>query len=321
MARRDIHAEVTARILAAIEAGTRPWQCDWLRTGPAQRVTGEAYRGVNTLLLALAARDGGYTNPTWMTFKQAQALGGCVRKGERSTPIVFFTTLERQKTDTATGQDVDVTVPCIRSYNVFNVDQIDGLPADRFATADLSALPAKQRDEAAEAALRSSGATILEDGGAQAFYSRRDDAVHLPSFDRFQSVAGYLATLAHELVHWTGGKPRLDRTFGAKFGDAAYAFEELVAEIGAAFVCARLNVAGDHIDSHASYVGQWVQAMRADKRAIFRAASLAQAAVPVQADARVSGLEPVLLQAGVLLPALDRCRCRPLDGDRSTRPS
>lgn len=273
MAARDLHADVTATILAALEAGTRPWACDWITTGGApQRVTGEAYRGINHLLLGLSAMTHGYGAPTWMTFRQAQELGGCVRKGEKSTPIVFFTMLDR--TDKKTGEDVQI--PCLKGYNVFNVEQIDGLP-DRFDPPALADLPAKARDDAAEAALRSSGATITEDGGNRAFYRRDTDAIHLPAFERFTSTGGFLATMAHELIHWTGAPHRLDRVKGKAFGDADYAFEELVAELGAAFVCARLGIAGDHIENHAAYIGNWVQVLRNDKRAIFRAASLAQA--------------------------------------------
>jgi antirestriction protein ArdC len=273
---RDVHQEVTDRIVAAIERGTLPWQCDWLQGGLPRRATGEQYRGINLLLLGMVAADRGYASPTWVTFNQAKALGGCVRKGERGSPVVFFKRLE--KTETAADGSEEVRgIPMLRAYTVFNVDQVDGLPTGYGAPAPI-ALEPKARDLAAEAALRSSGADIREDGGTRAYYSRRDDTIHLPAFDRFKDTGGFLATMTHELVHWTGAPSRLDRTKGERFGDAAYAFEELVAEIGAAFTCARLGVAGDHIESHAAYVANWLTVFRDDKRAIFRAAALAQSA-------------------------------------------
>ena len=276
MATRDIHQEVTDQIVAAIEAGTRPWSCDWLQGGLPRRSTGEHYRGINLILLGMVASNRGYASPTWLTFNQAKALGGCVRKGEKGAPIVFFKKLERTEVNDA-GEEETRGIPMLRGYTVFNVDQVDGLPTG-FGAPELTTLPPKARDLAAERALRSSGATIREDGGSRAYYSRRDDSVHLPAFERFTSTGGFLATLAHELVHWTGAPSRLDRAKGKAFGDADYAFEELVAEIGAAFTCARLGVAGEHIESHAAYVGSWLRALKNDKRAIFRAAALAQSA-------------------------------------------
>lgn len=274
---RDLYQDVTDRIVAALEAGTKPWECDWTRTGLPRRVTGEQYRGINVLLLALTQGASGYRSDTWMTFNQAKAFGAGVRKGERGTPIVFFKRLERTEEDPATGEERDVAIPMIRGYTVFNVDQIDGLP-DRFYQTGPGELPAKNRDEQAEAAIRSSGASISEDGGDRAFYRRTTDSIHLPAFERFKSAGGFLATMAHECVHWTGAPHRLDRTKGKAFGDKDYAFEELVAEIGAAMICARLGIAGEHFENHAAYVGSWLKALRDDKRAIFRAASLAQAA-------------------------------------------
>lgn len=289
MTKLDLHQDVTDRIIAAIEAGTKPWECDWTAGEGGSimplRANGQPYRGINILLLWAAASANRYRSGRWLTFKQAQALGGKVRKGEKSTRIVFFKALEvgaDNDGDSGAGrgegdEDGKRRVGMLRQYSVFNADQIDGLPA-RFAPPVVELVAGKERDEAAEAAIRSCGASIAEDGGDGAFYRPSTDSIHLPAFDRFKSVGGYLATMAHEVVHWTGAPHRLDRDGGKKFGDAGYAFEELVAEIGAAFVCARLGIAGEHIDSHAAYVGGWLKALKNDKRAIFRAASLAQAA-------------------------------------------
>ncbi|MGF7151309.1 antirestriction protein ArdC [Sphingomonas zeicaulis] len=292
----DLYQTITDTIVAAIEAGTKPWACDWTRSGvqsmDPRRHNGERYRGINVLLLTMSAQINGYAGGTWMTYRQAQDLGGQVRRGEKATPIVYFKMLERERTNTRTGETEDYLIPMLKSYSVFNVDQIDGLP-ERFYPAPVALITGKERDTVAEAAIRSSGASIREDGGDRAFYRPSTDSIHLPAFDRFHTVGGYLATMAHEVIHWTGAKTRLDRRGGETFGDKAYAFEELVAEIGAAFICGRLGIAGEHLDNHAAYLGSWVKILRGDKRAIFKAASLAQAA----ADLALAGADEIAAEA------------------------
>lgn len=276
---RDVYQETTDRLIAAIEGGAAPWQADWLtNTGLPIRASGEHYKGVNVLLLGMSAGAQGFANPHWLTFNQARQLGGCVRKGERGTGIIFYKTLAKDAPeDPRANDDGKIAIPCLRGYTVFNAEQVDGLPADRFpAPQPLDPQP-KERNAAAEAAMRSCGATIHERGQA-AYYDRAADAVTLPDFDRFRSTAGYLATMAHELTHWTGAPARLNREKGKQFGDSAYAFEELVAEIGAGFIGARLGFFGEHIESHAGYLDHWLGMLRTDKRAIFRAAAQAQAA-------------------------------------------
>lgn len=250
----DIYQTVTDAIIDSLEAGRGDWQERWqgLSLSSPLRATGEHYRGINALLLGLIGYSKGYANPTWMTFNQAKTLGGMVRKGEKSSPVVFFKEIDIDDPDAPDADDDGkVQRRMARGYRVFNVDQIDGLP-DRFAIADEAGeLPAKDRDERAEAALRSSGAVIEETGDARAYYQPSADRINMPHFDRFYSTGGYLATLAHELTHWTGAAHRLDREGIANRDLENVAFEELIAEIGAAFICARLGVAGDHIDSHA----------------------------------------------------------------------
>lgn len=279
----DTYQDVTNAIVAALEAGTKPWRMEWKRGGIAspfgplpRRACGEHYRGINVLLLWLASAERGFTADRWMTFKQAIELGGAVRKGEKGSRVVFFKTLDTTRTNAETGETEDHRIPMLRTYTVFNVEQIDGLPAEFYPapfvpTADL------ERDDAAEAALRSCGASIREHGD-KAFYAPGPDFVNMPEFGRFTSTGAYLATLSHELCHWTGHKSRLDRDLRGRFGSNAYAFEELVAEIGAAFVGSRLGIVGDHIDNHAAYLASWLEVLAQDKRAIFKAASLAQAA-------------------------------------------
>lgn len=281
--KQDIHADITQRFIEALENGTRPWERDWLTYGRPTRSTGQEYRGINMLILANQADQCGYSNPHWLTYKQAEELGGNVRKGEKSTGIVFY---KSSKLVDGNGDAIpdsngkDKSLWMLRRYNVFNVEQIDGLPDNKF---QIPTLPTTQleRDEAhkaAEAALRSTGAAIDNNGNGRAFYRPSTDSIHLPRFEAFLNVGGYLTTMAHELCHWTGAKHRLDRDMTGNFGSKDYAFEELVAEIGAAFVCARLGIAGDHFDNHAAYVQSWLAKLRDDKKFIFKAAALAQKA-------------------------------------------
>lgn len=282
----DAYETVTAAIIEMMERGGAEWIKGWA-TSPAalpRRVTGEAYRGINQLLLGMIGADCGFTSPTWMTFKQAKELGGMVRKGEKSSPSIYFGTVEADKGEGA-GEGAGEAdgaegrrIPFARLYRVFNVDQIDGLP-DRFAPPPAAApVNPDGRNSLAESILRATGAQIGEDGGNRAYYRPATDSIHLPHFDQFRSADDYLTTLAHELCHWTGAKHRLDRNLVNAFGSKDYAREELIAELGAAFVCNAIGVAGGHIESHAAYLASWIQCLREDKRAIFRAASAAQAA-------------------------------------------
>ena len=296
MSKLDTYEAVTAAIVAQLEAGTKPWKMEW-QTGGAGgamplRHNGQQYRGINVLILWAAAAQAGYRSATWMTFKQAIELGGAVRKGEKGTHIVFFKPLTIKEKNAA-GEVEDKEIRMIKTYCVFNVDQIEGLP-ERFAPAPVEVVAGLERDQAAEAALRSCGAEIRE-GGDRAFYAPGPDVVVMPDLHRFTNAGAYLATLAHELCHWTGHASRLGRELLNKFGSKDYAFEELVAEIGAAFVGSRLGIVGDHIDNHAAYLASWLKALKNDKRMIFRAASLAQAAADlVLAQAGAGELEDVV---------------------------
>ena len=280
---KDIHADITQRFIEALENGTRPWERDWLTYGLPTRATGQQYRGINMLILADQAEQCGYTNPNWLTYNQAAELGGNVRKGEKSTAIVFYKQsqlVDGEGAPVADANGKDKSLWLLRRYNVFNVEQIDGLPEGKFAPPVMptTQLERNEIDKAAEAALRSTGAQIDNDGNGRAFYRPSTDSIHLPRFEAFLNVGGYLTTMAHELCHWTGAKHRLDRDLANRFGSKDYAFEELVAEIGAAFVCARLGIAGDHFDNHAAYVSGWLEKLRGDKKFIFKAAALAQKA-------------------------------------------
>ena len=279
--KQNAYEVVTAALIDMMEKGGAQWAQRWM-TSPAampHRVTGEAYRGINQLILGMIGADRGFQSPTWMTFKQAKELGGMVRKGESSSPVVFFSTIEKDGEGDQGGEDGESRrIAFARLYRVFNVDQIDGLP-DRFAVIPAAPVATGNvRNEVAEAALRATGAKISEDGGNGAFYRPSTDSIHLPTFERFNTADDYLATLAHELCHWTGAAHRLDRKLLNKFGSKDYAREELVAELGAACVCNALGVAGPHIESHAAYLTSRMKSLKEDSRAIFRAASAAQAA-------------------------------------------
>lgn len=305
----DTYQEVTDRIIAALEAGAKPWEARWTGNGAGSlqlplRACGKHYRGINVLLLWSAMMEREFAGLHWFTFKQAQALGGAVRKGERGTRIVFFKSLDVSKENSA-GVMEDRKIPMLRTYTVFNADQVDGLPADLAASPVIvPATAGPERDSEREAALRSSGAVIRETG-TSAYYSPAADTVTMPDFERFHSAGGYLATLAHELCHWTGHKARLDRDQRGTFGSPDYAREELVAELGAAFVGARLGIVGEHIESHAAYMGSWIKALQNDKRAIFRAASAAQAAadmVLANAGEAASHAEPASIASEEAAP-------------------
>ncbi|WP_242076588.1 ArdC family protein [Brevundimonas diminuta] len=275
----DIYQTVTDSIIAMLERGVKPWapghnaKACGLPVIPT-RVGGEAYRGINVALLWGAAEMKGYRHHTWMTFNQAKALGGCVRKGERSSPVVYWGTFKAQADDADEGDDGKARL-FAKGYAVFNVEQIDGLPASFYEPPTVE--PSETRIAKADAWAVATGADIRH-GGSQAFYSPKGDFVQVPPFAAYGEPERYYSTLAHELTHWSGAKARLDRQFGKRFGDKAYAFEELVAEMGAAFSCARLGIENETREDHASYLASWLKVLKADKRAIFTAASKAQAA-------------------------------------------
>lgn len=295
--RRDIYQEITDRIVADLEQGVRPWQRPWSASHMEGRVVlplrhnGVAYRGVNILTLWLASMANGYRAPIWMTFKQAIDLGGGVCKGEKGSLTVYADTITRTETDAATGEESATDIHYMKGYTVFNVEQIDGLPARYYPTPEPvpEALP---RIERAEAFFAAAGLRIRH-GGYQAYYAIGDDRIQMPPFEAFRDRESYYATLAHEGTHWTRHPSRLDRSFDQKrFSDEGYAMEELVAELGAAFLCAGLALTPEIRDDHASYLDHWLKVLKADKRAIFTAAAHAQRAADF-----LHGLQPQSMKA------------------------
>lgn len=269
------YEDITAKIVAAIEAGSAtgsgykmPWHSAGLR--PVNVATGRAYRGVNTLMLWSEAQQRGYSSPLWGTFKQWQAAGAKIRKGTKASLIVFRKDLpaKARPVEDAEGEDKRF-VP--KTSWAFNLTQVEG-----YEGPGQSEVPVHE-PTVSEGLMLSAGVDVRLRGN-QAFYHPRLDYVQLPppwdftSRDRFQSV------LLHEAAHWTGHSSRLAREFGKRFGDQAYAFEELVAELTAAFLCADLGVSNETRKGHAEYVTNWLQVLKGDSRAIFTAASAASKA-------------------------------------------
>jgi antirestriction protein ArdC len=279
--RDDVYTRVTNRIIADLENGVRPWQRPWDASNAGDgialplRASGAPYKGINVMLLWGAAADKGFKPVIWMTYKQAAALGAQVRKGEAGSLVVYANSLTKTETDDA-GEEVEKQIPFMKGYTVFNIEQIDGLPA-HYYTKPVQPLEPVARIEHAEAFFAGTGA-VIKHGGAKAFYSPVLDHVQMPPRESFRDPESYCSVLAHELTHWTSNPARLARELGKRFGDRAYAAEELIAEMGAAFLCADLGIAADVRPDHAAYLASWLEVLKTDSRAIFTAASQAQRA-------------------------------------------
>ena len=212
-----------------------------------------------------------------MTFRQALELDAHVRKGEKGSLVVYANSITRTEHDEKSGEDVEREIPYMKGYTVFNVEQIEGLPEIYYAKAAPTLDPVARIDHA-EKFLHATGAKIAH-GGNRAYYSLSTDAVQMPPFESFRDADSYYSTLCHELTHWSGSKNRLDRDFGGhRFGSNAYAQEELVAELGAAFLCADLELALEAREDHSAYIANWLEVLKGDSRAIFTAAAHAQRA-------------------------------------------
>lgn len=292
----DAYQQITNQIVAELEKGVRPWLKPWSADHMAGKITrplrhnGQPYSGINILTLWASATGRGYAAPIWMTFRQAKQLGAHVRKGEKGSPVFYANTITRTQENPETGEEEEQQIPFMKAYTVFNVEQIDGLPAHFHAVAEPRLSP-ELRDEQAEAFFAATGAD-LRHGGNQAYYVPSRDFVQLPPFEAFRDPESYYATLAHEVTHWTRHESRLARSFGRKrWGDEGYAMEELVAELGAAFLSADLGLTPEVREDHAAYIGNWLQVVKNDKRAIFTAAAHAQRAADY-----LHGLQPELAE-------------------------
>jgi antirestriction protein ArdC len=278
---KSVFEIVTERILAKLEEGTVPWHKSWSAGGcPRNLVSNKEYRGVNVWLLG--SED--YSSPYWVTFKQAKELGGTVRKGERSTPCIFWKFLAGDTEDPETGEIKSKQIPLIRYYSVFNVEQCDGISHSRLKAQAEEPAPFNPI-EAAEATVAGypDAPSISEDGGASAYYQPRTDSIHMPQRETFDTESHFYATLFHEMTHSTGHESRLARpgvTSPTRYGSHAYSQEELVAEMGAAFLLAEAGIDSDTLtDNSAAYVASWLKALKNDPKLVVLAGAQAQKAV------------------------------------------
>jgi antirestriction protein ArdC len=278
--RVSLYDEVTARVVAEMEQGVVPWVRPWSRSAaplgmPRSAASRKFYSGINILILWDAVIRRGFANQEWLTFRQALSLGGHVRKGERGTTICFADSFvpkgERERAKES-GDDPS-SVPFLKRFTVFNVEQCEGLPAH--ITPPPIIYPETERHPEAEALISGSRATIREAGG-EAFYHLGEDFIRLPPRGSFLTPADFYCTALHELGHWTAHPTRLKRDLTGRFGSTAYAREELIAELTSAFLCAHLRIAPQV--RHADYLANWLAVLKTDNRAIFHAASQASKA-------------------------------------------
>ena len=277
---QSLHDTVTARIIAELEAGRFPWVQPWVSSGgtplglPQNASTGRTYSGVNILLLWFAAIEQGRPSQRWLTFKQALAMGGAVRKGEKGTMVVYADTfVPKAEQEKAVGSGGEARrVGFLKRFTVFHSDQCDGLPPDP----DAKPLPGHSEViPHVEDIIAATGADIRI-GGEMAFYAPGPDFIQVPPQEAYFEPINWYRTKLHELGHWTGHSARLNRDVSGGRGGDAYAREELVAELCSAFLCAELGIAPTV--RHADYLGAWLGILKGDNRAIFQAASLASKA-------------------------------------------
>jgi antirestriction protein ArdC len=283
--RQNIYETITAKILAAIEANPGDPIMPWQRGGarpvlPTNAVTGQGYRGVNILSLWVSALDRGYGSGEWATLRQWNEKGATVRKGEKASPIVFYKEFDVAAEPQPGNREAETERRRVaRGYWVFAAEQVEG-----YAPATVLPPNPIARIAAAEAYVAATGASVIV-GGAQACYRPSTDTIHMPDEARFFDADGrtrseaFHAVEFHELTHWAGAKHRLDRQLGKHFGDDQYAAEEIIAETGSAFLCARVGIAPEPHPDHARYIHHWLNVMKSDSRAIFAAAAKAQEAV------------------------------------------
>lgn len=282
----DLYQSITDQIIEAIESAQADgFDLPWHRAGadifmPTNAVSGNTYRGINVLSLWAASELNRFSSGTWATYKQWQSIGAQVRKGERSTIGVFYKQYLPDEVELNDEEDTENKMRWFaKSFRLFNADQVDGYTPE--ALPDVSLV---ERIARADRFVNDTGANVRH-GGGRAFYRENSDHIQMPDEVRFKdtpastATEGYYATLFHELTHWTAATHRCNRDLNNRFGDNAYAMEELVAELGAAFLCAELNISAQPRKSHAGYIQHWLEAMKADKKAIFSAAARANEAV------------------------------------------
>jgi antirestriction protein ArdC len=280
--RQDIHTRITGQIVASLEKGVRPWK-PWSGEKTARRIsrplrsTGQAYSGINILMLWSAALEHGFNSPSWMTYNQAAELNAHVRKGEKGPLVVYANTFKKTE-ENADGQEIEREIPFLRGYTVFKIEQIEGLPEHYYEKPEPKFTDVERIDHA-EAFLAATHADIRY-RGCQAYYAQDADYIQMPPIESFRDAESFYSTALHELCHWVKHPSRLNRDFGRQtWGDEGYAREELVAELGSAFLCADLELTPEFREDHASYLATWIAVLKNDNPAIFQAAAHAQRAV------------------------------------------
>jgi antirestriction protein ArdC len=276
---RETYDRLVASFIEQLSNGVAPWTKPWSDSGfdptmPHNAVSGRSYHGVNVWLLWGAAQALGYPSNAWLTYHQASTLGGHVRKGEHGQLVILwkrYTKLDATKADDDPERERSFLL--MRGYTVFNVAQCEGLPEKFSEKAEPKPIDIGEDDVAKFIAALGSD---LRHGGDRAFYSPTHDFVQMPNPEQFRDRADYLSTNLHEHAHWSGHDSRLARTFGARFGDQAYAMEELVAEMTSAFLCATLGIEGKL--QHAEYLANWAKTLGEHRTALWTAASKASAA-------------------------------------------
>lgn len=289
---REIYQRVTDQIVAQLEQGAAPWVRPWKaladrsrnigprgRAQPHNVISNRDYNGVNVLILSIAQSAKGYTHAAWATFNQIKKAGGFVRKGEKAVEIVYFDRVLVKDKNAPEGTDSRVAIPLLKSFYVFNVEQAEWNGKDPLTrpvqTTDVEGDDTREIPTAA-ATIKNTGATIKH-GGDSAYYIPSADMIQMPAKKAFPDIDQYYGTMFHELTHWTGHDSRCARNLSkGRFGDPEYAFEELVAELGAAFLCAKHEINGEL--RHAGYIGHWLKALKDEPTAIFKASALAQKA-------------------------------------------
>ena len=279
----DIYTTITNKIIADLEKGELTWRKPWSAEHMAQNVmrplrwNDEPYTGINVLMLWSTSAEKGYQSPYWMTFKQALAMKGTIRKGEKATQVVYADKLTKEEPDEK-GELQTKVIPFLKSYYVFNASQIDGLAPKFYEKPEVAILNPETRNQAIDQFFANTKAVI--ETGVQACYKSVSDKIEMPPFESFFDATSYYSVLGHEMTHWTKHKTRLDRDFGRlKWGDEGYAKEELVAELGSCFLASDLGIEPELRPDHSAYIQNWLEVLKNDKKFIFSAASHAQKAV------------------------------------------
>ena len=276
---RNVVNEIAEKVIKMMEtSGTdwiKPWSGHIAEHGLPRSAVGRRYTGLNQLNLSVTAWENSYSDPIYATFKQWQSIGANVKKGEKGTAVVFYKQITVEDKD---FPGTETTIPMLKHFSVFNIDQVEGADGLRPDPQDIPNDQTWDDNLTAEDVLIRSQARIDHKAGDRAFFSRKHDCIVLPLKQQFQDSGSYYATALHELTHWSGHQSRLDRKFGKRFGDTAYAFEELVAELGSAMLCSLTGVSVEPREDHAKYLNGWIKEIKDDSKKLLTACSMAEKA-------------------------------------------